>query len=260
MDLPPELRIMIASYALHVPGGLGWKWKNYRKGPRVATLGRSNRYERPFELDRVNALARTCRTLYDETRRMVFSVNTIVFDIHIMHSDRIPKRCEQTPDGSNRDLKAFTEALDFFRFFVPSTVRPNLECVQINLHDLLELEECWDEFACISSRLSDLRVAVQIRKWYLHTLGDWELRAMKELEEEGEPYESEQEQMRKRVDQYMDMGRQALALVAKFGHDGQNWRLMPVPFWSMDTKKILTYFTGAELEMVRAWQAHGVWR
>jgi hypothetical protein len=70
MDLPVELRIMITKYALYVPEGLVWKWINYRRGCRVATLKRRRDRKR---LEWVNALAGTCKQLYQETQGLVLS-------------------------------------------------------------------------------------------------------------------------------------------------------------------------------------------
>jgi len=90
LELPAELRIMIAKYAFHRSKGLIWEWECHRKGKRAATFQHNNIYV-PDKLQGINALARTCKTPHAETRGLALQVNTLHFDRQNMHSSRTPE-------------------------------------------------------------------------------------------------------------------------------------------------------------------------
>ena len=73
MELPAELRIMIAEHALHEPEGLYFNPKPSHSRRRVGVFENVNHV-------RSNPLQLVCRRLYHETARVEFKVNKIVFD------------------------------------------------------------------------------------------------------------------------------------------------------------------------------------
>ncbi|KAH4223271.1 hypothetical protein HBI06_134290 [Parastagonospora nodorum] len=70
MELPAQLRIMVARYVLHVSDGLSWVWTNYREGPRTATIKFNPDYNRRLSLQKTTAIAQTCKTIYQENSRL----------------------------------------------------------------------------------------------------------------------------------------------------------------------------------------------
>jgi hypothetical protein len=60
------------------------------------------------------ALARTCKTLSEDFRRLVLQVNVVNFDLWEMHEIQPPRRCTDESDEFNANMTAVAEALEFF--------------------------------------------------------------------------------------------------------------------------------------------------
>lgn len=220
MDLPVELRLIIAKYALLVPNGLGWRWLNYRKGPCVATLIRSDLFAKD-DLDTINALARTCKTLSEKCRGLVLQVNVVNFDIWEMHELQPPRRCTDQSDGLNAYMTAIAEALEFFGRFVPLGIRPNLAHIQLHVYHEKIIEEELDQFLRLAGGLQHLKITIRVDTWYRRSIDDRALRRLELLEEKREPYVPEKEQIRADIDQYMGRRQAVQDIVSKAGKD--NW-------------------------------------
>jgi hypothetical protein len=258
MDIPAELRIMVAKYALRRPRAFSWIWTNYRKGPRVATLRAGSKYDLAAKLEDVNAIARTCKQLYQETQGLVLYVNIIKFDLYDMHDGSIPKRCQERSPGSNADLRAFSECLEFFRPFVSFGSTSSVRRIELVLSTIDDLLKSKDQFVGLASDVHDLKITLRLDEWSIELLGSYELRKLEELEEEGEPYVPAQQQMEQRVVEYMDQGAQVYAFVEDADVDGRNWRIFPSTMLSREVQGILEYMTEEQQVEVQKWELYGV--
>ncbi|KAF2655663.1 hypothetical protein K491DRAFT_414336 [Lophiostoma macrostomum CBS 122681] len=113
MDLPPEIRLMIAEYALSHPDELCWYWTTPKSdGPKMPAGG--------FHYDRSgislnNPLASVCKQLQDETKDIVFKVNSLLFHPWRMNVRR----------GDRLSLRHIVAA---FRYFVENSTPGVLAC------------------------------------------------------------------------------------------------------------------------------------
>ncbi|KAJ8110390.1 hypothetical protein OPT61_g6759 [Boeremia exigua] len=73
MDLPTELRLMIAQYALQADNALEFCWLDHSPILRRATFA---------GLEKLNALTRTSKQIYSELGSMVWDINTFGFEVH----------------------------------------------------------------------------------------------------------------------------------------------------------------------------------
>jgi hypothetical protein len=99
--------------------------EEFREGPRTATIKVNTDYNKRLSLQKTTAIAQTCKTLYQKTQGLVVALNIIDFDIYRMHDDIIPRRCKDESDGSNRSMKAVSEASSFWYSFVLPKQQPN---------------------------------------------------------------------------------------------------------------------------------------
>jgi hypothetical protein len=74
-----------------------------------------------------------------------------------------------------------------------------------------------------------MQIEVPLTDWSLYLLHHWDLERIKDLEEEGEPYTPEREQMQKRKNSYMRTGEAVQELVAGIDVENRNWRIYPYP-------------------------------
>tara|TARA_R110002003_G_scaffold37_18_gene2246 strand:+ start:27074 stop:27748 length:675 start_codon:yes stop_codon:yes gene_type:complete len=70
MDLPTEIRLQIAQYALNAEQPLSWRWIDRRRS-------RTGTFE---DIDKCTGLCRVSRQMYAETSTLVWEVNTFEFD------------------------------------------------------------------------------------------------------------------------------------------------------------------------------------
>jgi hypothetical protein len=248
MELPAELRVMIARYALYVPGGLSWLWTNYRKGPRVATLVKGS-YKKGLE--RVTGLSRTCRAVHEETKGIKFS-------FYRSHVGNIPGRCYDPTHRSDDELRAFAEALAFLRTFVPQEMRPDLAHVELTLWEVDVIEDYIRQFKSIVEDHGQQRITFVIRAWKLLQLDDLDLKKLAELEEEGEPYVPEEEQMQQRIQSYMETGQRVKEIVKRVGSEDKTWRIFPQSIHYGVSEDILEYLTGKQHAVMSDWQQNGI--
>jgi hypothetical protein len=260
MELPAELRIMIAKYALYLPGGLSWLWTNYRKGPRVATLvNPHSAYSTDGrKLEKVNALARVCKVLYAETKGLVLNLNVIRFSLYDSHSLRPPRRCYRDSDGSDHNLRAFGEALDFIRRFIPRSMRPKFGRVQLIDFDFGNVKHHMDQFNQILNDHRDLSVTIYNSKWKLSPLNKDDVQKLVDLEEEGEPYITEPIQMQQRIHSYMETGEKTREFVEKVSTADKNWRVFPGSISKRDTVRLAKFLTEEQKEQIKIWQRKGI--
>jgi hypothetical protein len=117
MDLPVELRLEIAEYAMTADFLFYWRWK------RRALAG-SFDLDHDFRGRRVvkylNALSLVSRQLHIETKGIVWKMNTFSFDQDVLEE----RRHERLPnDVENEDIHPVVEALQFVLKMLPSTLK-----------------------------------------------------------------------------------------------------------------------------------------
>jgi hypothetical protein len=256
MELPTELRIMIATYVLHVPGGLQWIWSNYLKGPKVATLMHHAHYH-SVRLEDANALARTCKQLREEIQGLIFSLNVIRFNLHSMHINRVPQRCHRVSSGLSSNLEAIGEALNFLVRFVPRETQSKLKRIEFRL-SVEDLQTNWRRIDRLNSSMQHLQLVLRISDWSLQLLEFYRLKKIKQLEEEGEPVVSEHEQMVQRIDDFMTKGQQLQQYVREVWPQTRKWRAYPQPIFDDETPKIRAYMSDEKWNMIRDWERNGI--
>jgi hypothetical protein len=257
-DLPVELRIMIARYVLHHPEGLSWIWKNYRKGPRSATLRCKSIYCNEASLDHLSALSRACKLLYQEVRGLVLHINVIDFGFYSMHNRHIPRRCLEQSNGTSIVLNAIKEALDFLHTGLSRGLCASFGRIVFQGLSSWDLQEYRDEFLALVNGRKHLEITVPVTDWSLFRLGAYELERMRYLEEEDEPFTLEHEQMQEREDHYMKTGENVQDLVADIDSQTRNWRIYPQSITESYEGNLDRYLSEDEWKMSRAWEADGI--
>lgn len=258
LDLPAELRILVANYVLRVPDGLQWFWRNYRKGPRVATLnGRSISFRHKYMED-FTSLSRTCKQIYEETRGLVLQVNVISFNLYQMHSYQVPKACEDESGGSNCDLRAASEALGFIQRFAACDQHRSLKHIDITVQSFDMIRHHWNQFKNLMDRLKDTSVTVTIQDWIIIPLSNHAQKRLKLLEDEGEPFVPEQEQMRERADDYFGKRQEVQEFVANLDQRPRNWRIHPRPTLLGSAGKLRGCLPSDVLDVIEALENHGI--
>jgi len=256
MDLPAELRVMIATYVLYVPEGHEWTWTTYRRRRHVATLQGCGLGEKPEEL---NALALTCRVIHQEIKGLILKINVIRFSLHKSHSYVISEICRGYIRASDHDLWGFQEALQLFQLCNLRECRPNARRFElIYYYSIQHLEKSLDQFLDVTNGQQELKISVVLEEWVVAPLDDDERRELVGLEEDGEPFVPESEQMQKRVSDYMQEGNQVQDFVERVGGENRNWRFFPnlvSKHEALDLSKIMT----PEVEtMTKEWETNGV--
>jgi len=255
MELPAELRIMIAKHVLHVSDGLWWIWINYRKGPRIASVEGKPRYLRSSSVDNITAIARTCKKLYQETHGLLCAVNVVDFNISSMHGYLVPRRCEDTSDGSDPDLRAVSEALGFCYNLKQ---QPNFHHIRLRFYTFERLQAHWAQFLALVQIKERLQITVLIGEWSLQAFSDDQRHALRLLIEEEEPYVSEKDQMEARIREHMDMGKMISEAVAELGLTCKNWRICPTPIFKGTADGLRSCVSDADWEMIQGWEGDGI--
>jgi hypothetical protein len=131
MNLPTELRIMIAEYALSYDKGLEWIWKKEQGGSRTGRLRIADKSMDPegryFPQDYAFNPLCLSRQLRTETAWLCFKVNEITFDGGL------------GDDGDNDDWNdgtGFQSAVDDLTLFLSRTTNANLRVCSIKLEAL----------------------------------------------------------------------------------------------------------------------------
>jgi hypothetical protein len=240
LDLPTELRLMIAKHALYCPQSLSWFWMNYRKGARIATLRWRGTYNEDLDLENLTALKRTCNLLYEEARGLSLSVNDLTFSLYTMPHRRVPDRCKDMKGGSHQELTAVSEAISSKQVFLPYNLQASLKCLRFQLLMVGELRDHWNQFKDFVAAMWHVRIMVTISTLALYPLDEFDLQRVKDLQDEAEPHQSEQEQTRERVEQYFSTGRQLSALVTGISTGDRNQRVYRVRY-IISSKKRFAY-------------------
>jgi len=258
MELPPELRTMIAKYALHEPEGLAWVWTAYRKVQRVATLRGGGVFSRSKTLQDFNALGRTCKTLHDETRGLVLEVNIIKILSHCMHSFRPSSNWYESSNGTDWFLRVAAEALGLWHRSAPLHLRLKQQHVKLHCHHGTDFEKHMAHFKQTTDSFRHLHLDFIWGKWQLKALSAFEVQELMEMEKYGEPYISEYDQMRERLNTFLDIGRNVHGFVSKVNDVDRTWRVFPTPMDREDMTKILGFLTEDEQCLVQQWEVDGI--
>jgi len=258
MELPAELRIMTARYALHEPDGLAWVWTTYRKVRRVATLRTNGASGGRKTLQDINALARTCKTLYEETRGLILEVSIIEIRPYDMHSVPAPRNWCQSSDESHWFLRAATEALTSLHRLAPLQLRLNIQQVQLHCDYFVNFNYHLTHFKHTVESFRHLQLDFIWPFWQLEALSAFEVQELIEMEEASEPYISEYDQMRQRLETSLATGRDVNDFVSKVNDVERTWRIFPTPMDRHDMAKILGFLTENEQRLVQQWEVDGI--
>lgn len=208
-------------------------------------------------LEALNALARTCKTLYVETKGLVLKENNMKFECSNMFDDT------KTPDwicergGFTRAIK---EALAFINDFGPqySTLSQHVRIRAAGASILARFFGGVDGFSQVMGMLQGVKVEIRCWTWGVKMLSEPEMIELGELEEDGEPFEHLHDQMRKRIDSYLKDRIIVGEFVEEMGGGERNWRVFPEPLAKEERAEIFSFMTVDEQEKVRIWKENGV--
>jgi len=167
MDLPTELRLYIAEYALVSQKPLTWYWSEYTKTNKTGSF---------HNIERVTALTRVCRQLYAETTGIVWKVNELQFQ---PRQSRRSFWAIEDQNGNENFLLATSTALLLFLQRVGPSVSTRLPSVVFGLwKSLLFLKK--EDFAVmdtIAELLPPRSLKLHFRYWGVrdpeHDVGDF---------------------------------------------------------------------------------------
>jgi hypothetical protein len=196
--------------------------------------------------------------LYAETKGLVLNLNVIKFSISDAHSGEIPRRCYQNMTGSHYELQAFEEALLFIRRFITRDIHPNLTHVQLETSLFRNVKPYLEHFNRVMSEHQDLHIDIDHTSWILDPLSNLALRRMKLLEEEGEPFDTEDMQMQQRIQSHMQTGKKVHKIVKKKKIEGRNWRVFPENIAKRKMVDLSKFLTGEQQAQVKDWQGKGL--
>jgi hypothetical protein len=163
MDLPAELRLLIAEYALVAEEPLAWHWVEWTPTYKSVTFMNINNH---------NGLTRVSRQLRAELRPAFWKVNTFEFDEAMLSRPHHPEPRNQTK------VQVIAIIAEAYRFFVAQarwTVVPSLRAVDFRMgfvdHSLRAWPSWPDKMPPIGRHLDDLaQLAPNIR---LRLLDGW---------------------------------------------------------------------------------------
>ncbi|KAL6711517.1 hypothetical protein ACN47E_004451 [Coniothyrium glycines] len=248
MDLPVELRVMIAKFVFYQPKGLSWFWKVPHQGSRIATL------HVPYgaDLDTINALARTCKALYYEIRGLFLEVNVILFGTFSMFKYGSVSQFISLQGDLSYSLTATLDALKFYRRNVP----PYLQGLLRRIHFTLMQEEISDYVCHVTNIDAYTEVTAECYDWKLSAITNNHREA---LEYEGRfSKDYEHEHMQKQAVDFLNKGKGIQQLVASLTAKSGKWRVSPLAKAQDKVDKFKNYFTEDEMKMVVDWCYHGI--
>jgi hypothetical protein len=152
MNLPVEIRVMVAGYALHNEDEIWWRWAEAERKPRsfVGSF-RTSFNKNP------NPLALTCRQLNQETRSLHLKVNNLNFDDY--------------PHGGNSCY-----AVPSFAFFLEHASEEMIKAVRTVDLITLSLPRYEKELRVINHLIEDklnITIRVEARWWSVYNSIDW---------------------------------------------------------------------------------------
>jgi len=224
MDLPVELRLMIAEYALVSAKPLTWYYSEYTPKRRAGSFK---------HLSQATALTRVCRQLHHETAGLVWKLNTVHFNQQ--HFDYVYWGTNG-PDSS--DMSGCFDAL---RLFTQSAVhaantreivfdlQSSIWRYHISLYNLLEK---W------ATNVSPAILKVTYSPW-----GFFDTKATTE----------------DTVERFMSLGRQILHKLHDkgFGKATRHWRVFPV-LTDVGRRKLKTYMEPSKFRLALEWIEEGI--
>jgi len=120
MELPVELRVMIAEYALSHEPGIFWTWTNYNEGEK------SGKFVEPsgigiHDSKPCNPFSLVCKQLAYETRNITYKVNTLNFDSGNTTNPEVPGY-KSFPHSHTKSFSNAANAWEHFRKLAPPSV------------------------------------------------------------------------------------------------------------------------------------------
>lgn len=228
MDLPTELRVKIAKYALHHDGGLNWYWKLKKNGDPETYVGS---FRLSNKSESINPLGETCTQLYEETSAIPFKVNILIFGPYFMNRRVDP-------------LEGWRAAFDAYNHFLtksPRSISAVSKSVHFDYHfgqlarrtTLVNgIFEAAKKSPHLSLRVNDLNWTVMIHQ------GDEE-RCVKRFVDRGKEYEN-------------------ILSTAPFTTETRTWRVFPQLSGAHKWDALRTYLAPADFEIACAWYNNGI--
>jgi hypothetical protein len=164
IDLPVELRLRIAEYALAQDEPLRWYWSTYQSDKKVGSFQ---------GIEELTALSRVSQQLYSETANIVWKVNTVAFQYTCL-GDAFHAAFWSLPSFMRTIRKETLDVSMSYRFFlskVPDIIRKNLKTAIF----CILLPPITDDIAFHLHFLSGLakltpymRIVIQATNWSVH--------------------------------------------------------------------------------------------
>lgn len=238
MDLPLELRLRIAEYALAKNQPLGFYWLAYQEDKKIGTLK---------DLDKLNSLSRVSRQLYSEVSNIVLKVNEFEFAEHAFGSEYHDATSEDDHDDE-RLFRAFNtcKAIDVFLRHVPASCRKHMGMIIFNSAIPFREHaqtECFRLLAKLDGQYPLAHVKAEIYDWSVSTwkrkgkwmIDSWDRRA------------------------FMNAGRQYQATLSapEFATHNRRWRMFPTRH-GMYKGPLEDLLDGEDKQMVQRWFTNGI--
>ena len=206
----------------------------------------------------LTSLTRTCKQIYQETQGLVVEINVVIFDLVQMHTYQVPKACRDDPGGSNSDLGAASEALEFVQKIAPCEAHRSLKHVQITVHSFHVIWYHWHQFGNLVDRAANTRVTVIINDWEIVPFDEFDRKSLELLEDEGEPFVTEHEQMRQRADDYLSKRQEIQDFVANLDQRHRNWTIHPFPIHPIYVEGLKKCLPGDVWNVIEATADYGI--
>ncbi|KAH7392432.1 hypothetical protein DE146DRAFT_758153 [Phaeosphaeria sp. MPI-PUGE-AT-0046c] len=240
MDLPIELRLRIAEFALASEEPLEWYWSTYEDDKRVGSFK---------DLDRVTGLARACRQLYTDISSFVWKVNVLRFGKYCLgeacYDSRLGLAGNHDKVETSRFLYVY-EASHFFLRNISSTCLKQVRGLTFKVGMPYEeplTSEVFQSIARISKMIPSAKIRLEVINWF--HMGKMQLHRQWALPS-------------KSTLRFMTRARQIEASLAAidFQTEKRNWRIYPN---SITRPEFLEdELEGDELQTALRWCTEGI--
>jgi hypothetical protein len=223
MDLPAELRVMIAEYALSFDKGLEWHWT---KGPTGKLIGKfrfpKDSVEHHADLDRVNQLSLS-RHLHQETAGIWLKVNELRFDC---------SKGDEVYDPIHISL-AFPYAVRDFAFFMKYTEPPILRGLSVCIIGVGIVDRRLHTLNLLTQYNESARLQIRVIEsdWLMYGPQKWYVQ---------------------------DFMVESQRMERFFSRQQRNWRVFPKPPTEDEMRALKKYLSDAQYQLALGYVNNGV--
>ena len=230
MDLPTELRLMIAEYALTSDEPLHWIWLEH--GP-IEDHGRCHG---TFEgLERLTSLSRVSRQLHNETARLVWKSNNFLFD----ETKFGGVWSEEPYHAFDTDVNALSYVHEFFLRVAGSDIAGLLRSITLTL-SFYDYQHDFKSIQKLAEVTPNARLKICHRNLELVHTGHLSSERVEAL-----------------IHDYMSTLRDIQAALASYSTTAERkWKVYPMGGHRDLLRK---HLQGADLAKALAWEANGLW-